>query len=422
MKILLCNKFYYRRGGDCIYTMNLEQMLKAHGHEVAVFSQQFPLNEPSVWSKYWPKEFRMKPSSNMLDSLLRPFGLGSIKAKFEALLDDFFGPYTGEAQQYTDCIVHLNNIHTQLSPVIASLAHKRGIRVVWTIHDTKLVCPCYTCMRNGKWCEDCFKDKHAVLSHKCMTGGLLGSYIGYLEAKKWTSEKLQEITDIFLCPSNFMAQTMIKGGFNAEKIHTLSNFISTERVNSQVIEEQNCSISTNQTNTQSIRKQDYYIYVGRVNKVKGLHSLCLVASKLPYRLLIVGGGESEAELREQYKDSPQIEWLGQRQWDDFKPILEGARFMVLPSEWSENNPLTIIESLAVGTPVLGASIGGIPELIDEQNGQTFESGNLKSLQDGIKTMWQRLDFDYVSIAQQATARYGEQAYYSSLMKLYSSQG
>ena len=51
------------------------------------------------------------------------------------------------------------------------------------------------------------------------------------------------------------------------------------------------------------------------------------------------------------------------QWEEFRPILEGARFMVLPAEWRENNPLTVIESQSLDTPVLGARIGGIPELI-----------------------------------------------------------
>lgn len=141
MKILLCNKFYYRRGGDCIYTMNLEQMLRKAGHEVAIFSQQYPDNEASPWSRYWPSEFKMKPSATMLDSLLRPFGRGSVVSCFGKLLDDF-----------RPDVVHLNNIHTQLSPVLAELAHQRGIRVVWTIHDSKLVCPCYTCNREGQWC------------------------------------------------------------------------------------------------------------------------------------------------------------------------------------------------------------------------------------------------------------------------------
>lgn len=387
MKILLCNKFYYRRGGDCIYTMNLEQMLRKAGHEVAIFSQQYPDNEASPWSRYWPSEFKMKPSATMLDSLLRPFGRGSVVRCFGKLLDDF-----------RPDVVHLNNIHTQLSPVLAELAHQRGIRVVWTIHDSKLVCPCYTCNREGQWCEECFTNKHAVVEHRCMPGGLLGAYIGYREALKWTPERLMACVDTLLCPSQFMADILVKGGYRREKIRVLSNFIDAEKVAGAKAE-----------------KGDYYVYLGQMNPIKGVRTLCEAASTLPYRLVMIGGGFILDELKEQYKECKQIEFTGQLDWQTLRPLLEGARMMVLPSECSENNPLSVIESLCLGTPVLGAQMGGIPELITLSNGMTFTSGSVQSLREGIEAMW-RQNFDYQAIAKQALATYRAEAYYETLMK------
>ena len=100
------------------------------------------------------------------------------------------------------------------------------------------------------------------------------------------------------------------------------------------------------------------------------------------------------------------------------PILRGARFMVLPAEWSENNPLTVIESQSLGTPVLGARIGGIPELIDEGvSGMTFTSGDVEDLKDKIKEMFEH-EFDYDAIAKNAIERYSSEAYYEKLMKYY----
>lgn len=89
--------------------------------------------------------------------------------------------------------------------------------------------------------------------------------------------------------------------------------------------------------------------------------------------------------------------------------------MVLPSECSENNPLSVIESLCLGTPVLGAQMGGIPELITLSNGMTFTSGSVQSLREGIEAMW-RQNFDYQAIAKQALATYRAEAYYETLMK------
>ena len=388
MKILLANKFYYRRGGDCIYTMNLEKMLKEKGHEVAVFAMQYPENEESEWSKYWP--------SNMtkLKAFTRPFGDGEVRRKFGMLLDDF-----------KPDVVHLNNIHTQLSPVIAKMAHERGIRVVWTLHDTKLVCPCYTCTREGKWCTECYTDKKAVIKHRCMPGGLPGAIIGYREMMKWNREVLEEYTDLFLPPSQFMMDTCVEGGYSPEKFRVLCNFIDVEKVP--------------QTTRISQLKGEYYVYLGRVNEVKGVRTLCKAAAQLDKQLIVIGDGPLSEELRMKSEESgAPIEFKGQMQWEEFMPILRGARFMVLPAEWSENNPLTVIESQSLGTPVLGARIGGIPELIEEgTSGMTFTSGNVEDLKDKILKMFEH-EFDYDAIAKNAIERYSSEAYYEKLMAFY----
>lgn len=100
------------------------------------------------------------------------------------------------------------------------------------------------------------------------------------------------------------------------------------------------------------------------------------------------------------------------------PILQKAKFMVLSSECSENNPLTVIEAQSLGTPVLGANIGGIPELIEEGvSGMTFTSGDVEDLKDKILKMFEH-HFDYEAIAKNAIERYSSEAYYEKLMKIY----
>lgn len=389
MRILLANKFYYRRGGDCIYTMNLEKMLKEKGHEVAVYAMQYPENEKSEWSGYWPTNM------TKLDAFTRPFGDCQVTKGFTRMMEDF-----------KPDVVHLNNIHTQLSPVIAKIAHEKGARVVWTLHDTKLVCPCYTCMREGKVCNECYNDKKAVIRHRCMPGGLPGAIIGYLEARKWSKEVLQNYVDLFLPPSKFMMDTCVEGGYKPEKFRVLCNFIDVSKVKRLKGEEVKGF------------KGDYYVYLGRVNEVKGVRTLCKAAAQLDKKLIVIGDGKLLPELQEAYKDCKQIEFKGQMQWDEFMPILRGARFMVLPAEWSENNPLTVIESQSLGTPVLGARIGGIPELIDEGvSGMTFTSGDVEDLKDKIMKMFEH-EFDNDAIAKNAIEKYSSEAYYEKLMNFY----
>ena len=234
-----------------------------------------------------------------------------------------------------------------------------------------------------------------------MPGNIPGAIIGWREIKKWNKERLEACTDVFLPPSQFMADTMVKGGYSADKMHVLCNFIDVSKVQNP-----------------SLKKEDYYVFLGRVNSVKGVPTLCKAAATLPYKLVVIGGGELLPELQAQYKDCANIEFVGQKNWDEFRPILEGARFMVLPAEWSENNPLTVIESQSLGTPVLGARIGGIPELIEENvSGKTFVSGDVEDLKQKIQEMF-AASFDYAAIAKNAQKRYNAEAYYEKIMKEY----
>ena len=387
MNILLANKFYYRRGGDCIYMLNLEQLLKQNGHEVAVFTMDYPENIETPWSKYFPQNM------SKLMAFTRPFGSNEVKTKFNRLLKDF-----------KPDVVHLNNIHTQLSPVMAELAHKRGIKVVWTLHDYKLLCPRYDCLRNGTdICELCFNgDKSNCKIYKCMKGSTLASLIGYKEAITWNRERLEACTDVFVCPSHFMAEKMAQGGFDKKKLLTLCNFIDVDKCKKD-----------------EYGKEDYYCYVGRLSHEKGVNTLIEAAKKLPYKLVVVGGGPLSDELKAKVQGSKgEIEFVGYKQWNEIKSLVGKARFTVIPSEWYENNPLSVIEAQCLGTPVLGACIGGIPELIEDGvTGMTFESRNVDDLTSKIEAMWQHT-FDYKEIALASQARYNSESYYESILKIY----
>lgn len=389
MKILLANKFYYRRGGDCIYMLNLEKLLKAHGHEVAVFAMDYPENLDTPWKKYFPKNM------SKLMAFTRPFGSHEVKSKFKKLLDDF-----------KPDVVHLNNVHTQLSPVMAELAQQRGIKVVWTLHDYKLLCPRYDCLKNGNTiCETCFKgDKKACLDNKCMKGSKLASFIGFKEAIVWNRERLEASTDVFICPSQFMADKMVQGGFSKSKMQTLCNFIDVEK----------CKFSsTDGTDDVELlpKKEDYYCFIGRLSHEKGAKTLIEAANQLPYKLVIIGGGPLMDELKSVAHTN--IEFVGFKQWDDIKQLVGKTRFSVIPSEWYENNPLSVIEAQCLGTPVLGANIGGIPELTD----YTFSSGNIADLKTKIEKMWNS-EFDYQQIASDAQHRYDAETYYDKLINIY----
>ena len=388
MKILLCNKVYHRAGGASIYTINLAEMLRERGHEVAVFAMKDPQTLKTPWSKYFPSGVNMGSPLSKLRFAARCMGDRETSARFKALLDAF-----------RPDVVHLNNIHSQLSPIIAKIAHTHGCRVVWTLHDYKLLCPRYDCLRNGKeHCEACFSDKKNVLRYSCMKNSLSASVVAYCEALKWNRERLEAWTDAFLCPSSYLRDKMLQGGFRPGKLHHRCNFIDT----------------TTCKRTDYDKRGDYYCYVGRLSHEKGLETLVKAAASLPYRLLIVGDGPLNGKL----PVADNIEYTGRKEWPQIKEIVGAARFLVIPSEWGENNPLSVIESLCLGTPVLGARIGGIPELIKEGvTGATFTSGDKENLASAIPAMYAK-SFDYASIAADAQARFSADSYYLCLMELY----
>jgi len=395
MKILLSNKYYYQRGGGEIYTLGLEKLLKENGHQVAVFTMQHPLNNASAYSDYFPEEADLNKSGfkNLVKVLIRPFGSFSVRRKFTELLKTF-----------KPDIVHLNNIHSQLSPIIAGIARRHRIPVVWTLHDHKLLCPRYDCTRNEKPCELCFSYKFNVIRYKCMKNSFSKSLVAYCEAIVWNKRILSRYTRLFLCPSSFLMKNMLKGGFKADKLKTLQNFILEEKL----------------TTFLNMEKNSHYCYIGRLSVEKGIETLLRAAMDLPqYELRVIGTGPLEKDLKSRY-NARHIIFEGFKNWDELKDILERSKFMVMPSECYENNPLSMIESLCLGTPVLGARIGGIPELInDGVNGYSFTSGDVNNLKESITLMFTKSgSFNYADIAKEARAKYDSRSYYRNLIEIY----
>lgn len=344
MKVLLVNKFLYPRGGDCIYTLNLGRLLRKAGHCVQFYAMAYPENLQDENEACFAEEvsFSSISLSGKIKAARRILWGTGVRSGFEKILDSF-----------QPDIVHLNNIHSYLSPVVARLAHQRGIKVVWTLHDYKLLCPSYNCLCRGEICEMCFTCKTNVLFRKCMKNNVQASVLAMTEAIRWNREKLSGWTDTFICPSHFLAKKMKEGGYAEDKLQVIPNFIGEEQ--SKYI----LDITDNE-------RENAYAYIGRLSKEKGVEGLLEAAAWLPYKLYVVGSGPAEKELMKKYA-ADTIIFLGHQTTKGVMEILKKVSFTVLPSIWYENNPLGIIESLCCGTPVLGRNIGGIPELLETEN-------------------------------------------------------
>lgn len=357
-RVLIVNKFYYPRGGDCICAMNLERLLDEKDFDTAVFSMDYPENMTSEWSAYFASQVEFSGSvSKKLKAMKRIFGMGDIRDSFSRILDDF-----------APDIVHLHNIHSYLSPQLAAMARKRGMKVVWTLHDYKLICPSYNCVSDGQPCEDCITSPFSIVRKRCMKGSMAASVMAWLEARKWSRQVLERNVNAFVCPSGFMREMMLKGGFQPGKLHMLWNFVDPEKLKRFA------------QSDLSSEREDYCCYVGRLSAEKGVEMMLETVARSPYHIKVAGTGPLHEQLMERYTGCDNIEFLGYQNAEQVSALLDKATCSVIPSLCYENNPLSVIESLCAGTPVVGAEIGGIPELLSPgESGFVFRSGSREDL-------------------------------------------
>lgn len=426
MKILLVNKYFYRKGGAETYFFALAEGLKSLGHEVAFFSMQHPNNEPSYWSKYFVSEKdyvgKISAFQQAKEAATLIYSLES-KRKFEALLEEF-----------QPDVIHMNNVHRQLTLSIldAPYLKKHRVPVVYTAHDYILLCPAYTMVDgNGKVCDDCLDRRfiHAV-KKTCVKGSKAKSGLAFLEAEFLKHHHSYDKIDKIIAPSEFMKSKLDEDGYAGRTV-AMQNFLTTSQMD----------MAHKVTNTDKFNTVDpYFLFFGRLSKEKGILTLVkaflqaagllplagaveqsetegghLVANCLPsnWTLHIVGDGPERQTIEMLIKSAGseaenRIKLLGYKTGENLQREVGNARFSVLCSEWRENMPYSGLESLAAQTPVIGANIGGIPELVVEgETGFKFESGNQDDLARTL-TKAAQVDAGRYASMQESCGRYVEE--------------
>lgn len=347
MKVLLVNKFLYPKGGSETYVFEIGEFLQNLGHEVSYFG----LND----------------SRNIVENSLK-VGVDPTINPFKLIYStEAFKKFEKLVLEFKPDIIHLNNINFQITPSVIDVAKKHNVPVVWTIHDPQLVCPNHRLFieKSGSVCTKCVNGKiKNCVYNKCFDNSLLKSLIGYFEAKRYYNSKTYEYVSRFICPSEFMAN-MIANRFSKEKIIVLRNY---------------CKFAKSSL----MKKEDYILYYGRISEEKGIKTL-LKSIPENINLIIAGKGPLENILN----DLPEnIKYVGFKTGEDLKELIRKAKFSIYPSEWYENCPFSILESISFGTPVIGSNIGGIPELIkDGVTGLLFEAGNADDLKAKIKQLY-----------------------------------
>ena len=159
------------------------------------------------------------------------------------------------------------------------------------------------------------------------------------------------------------------------------------------------------------RRKDLLLYVGRLSKEKGVEALVDTVASMPEKLTLrlYGGGPLENDLRQRFGRAEGIEFMGYADAATIAHALSEAETTICPSLCFDNNPLSVIESLSAGTPVLGSDMGGIPELITPQSGMLYDPHDTDALAGALRGMFVR-SWDHAAIKAEALARFSESAH------------
>lgn len=356
-KLLSINNYHYRRGGSDVVYLEHAALMEQQGWSNGFFSMNHPKNFDTSWAKYFIDEIEFGHAYSVGQKMtMASKAVYSFEAqkKLKRLLNDFPAD-----------VAHLHCIYHHLSPAIISTLRDAGIPVVMTAHDLKIACPAYKMLNDTGVCEKC-KDGSLfnVVRHRCVRGSLAASAIVMVESGVHRMlNTYQGKLDKVVVPSRFFMEKFIEWGWPREKFAYIPNYVDASRFEP------------------AYEPGDFFLYFGRLAPEKGVATLMRAAKAAGVKLKIAGTGPIEAELHSlQAELSGDIEFLGYRSGTELHSLIRGARAVVLPSEWYENAPMSVLESFALGTPVIGARIGGIPEMVIEgETGWTFESRNTDEL-------------------------------------------
>ena len=367
MKILMINKFLYPNGGSETYIFKLGEYLQKIGHEVQYFGMKHEGRCVGNNIEAYTSNMDFH-SGSKLSKLIYPIKTiysSEAREKIRLVLNDF-----------KPDICHLNNFNYQLTPsIILEIVKWRKqtgnkCHIVFTAHDYQLICPNHQ-LKNpitNENCEKCLGGKFInCVKGKCIHGSTVKSMVGMLEAYFWKMNGAYKYIDKIICCSEFLKRKMDSNSLFAKKTIALHNFVE-------------------EVEYKEVEKKDYILYFGRFSEEKGINTLLKACKLLPeIQFVFAGSGPLEDKINE----VSNIKNVGFQKGNSLEKLIREAQFTIYPSEWYENCPFSVMESQMYGTPVLGAKIGGIPELIVEgKTGELFESGNINSLTEKIKEIWQ----------------------------------
>ncbi len=380
MRVILVNKFHYRKGGSETYYFDVAEGLLQRGHEVHYFAMEGAENETCADSDLFVSSKDYNGPSGAADKVKAAASLiysKEARERFQAL-----------CERVRPEVVHMNLVHRQitLSILDAPYLKEHKVPVVFTSHDYILVCPSYVMLDGaGEVCDACLGGKFAkCLKRKCVKGSTAKSAMAVMEAEFLKATHAYRKIDRIIAPSEFMRSKLLEGGFPPEQVVFMPNFAKDSVL-----------ASARDARDRTDWESPYLLFFGRLSREKGIDVLVdaflAALPSLPgnMRLVIAGDGPERSAIEEKLAaaepaDAKRVELVGFQAGDDMRRYAERASLAIASSRCRENMPYSIVEAFALGTPVVGTDIGGIPELVTEgETGFVCEPGDVDSLADAI---------------------------------------
>ncbi len=355
MRILHVNKFFDLRGGAEAYLHRVMSHQADRGHDVHALSTSAPSNLPSPDEKYFVHRFDYSKTEGWKEDARKAasfvWNREAARAMDEMLRD------------IRPDIVHLHSVYHHLSTSILKPIRDAHVRCVQTLHDLKLACPNYSMFTQGAVCERCKGGCYwNAVSHSCLFPSFAANTLGACEmAMTKMSHAYETSVHRFIAPSEFLRTKMVEWGEPASKFTVVRN---------------PADVAVHQ----SPRGGGYVLGIGRLTIAKGFETLVRAAARIPtLALRIAGTGPDEERLKHVARSigASNVTFLGFVMPDALADLRARAEAVAVPSVCYENCPLSVLEALGDGIPVLASNIGGIPEIIDDgREGLLAEPGNV----------------------------------------------
>ena len=380
-RILQVHNYYQIPGGEDTVVENEKRLLEEHGHTVIQYTRHN--KELKDFSKF--------------RKLLLPFST-------------IFNPRTYRdvkqilREQKID-VVHVHNTLNLISPAVYYAALKCKVPVVQTVHNFRLLCPGATFYRDGHICEDCVeKGLACAIKHSCYRGSKAQTLVCVLNT--W----IHRLTGVcgklnYICLTEFNRKKLLQlKQIKPERVFVKPNFVNKSDTAIMPFE----------------KRENRVIFAGRLDKLKGIDVLLEAWKQMGTsspRLLICGTGLMEDWCKDYIarNNLTSVEMMGFVPNTEARKLIANSKALVLPTQWYEGFPMTIVEAYSVGTPVIGSDMGNVGSLIHSGvSGEVFDGHDVASISATVQRV---LAQDTYAVSQVAKM-YTGQANYDQLMDIY----